>query len=489
MNPLWLPILVPAIAGGAAFFVADNRLRRTIWAATAILNALFTVLASTGIIVCPLDSWIGLDSISILFLGITSLLFFMITIYGIGYVAHEPIGVVSDIEDGSPVLNAPEAMFTGCLLMFLASMILVVVSRRFGLQWVAIEATTLASTPLIYFHRHRRSLEAAWKYLIICSVAIALALLGIFFLAMSLPEDVPGAFTIDLLVRNASRLNPRWLEMAFIFLLTGYGAKMGLAPMHTWLPDAHSEAPSPVSALLSGALLNCAFLGILRLQQVCVAAGMAAFGQNLLVVFGLLSLGLAGVFMIRQPDFKRLLAYSSIEHMGVLALGIGLGGVGIFGALLHTLNHSVVKAFLFITAGSILSAYYSKRVQDVRGLLHTSPCTGVLWLMGFLAVTGTPPFGVFLSEFTILSAALAQGRWIVAALYLLFLTIAFIGMLGPFLSMSLGASDRARVHESWTAMVPPLVLAMLSLALGLYLPPSLVTLLENAARMLGGTGL
>jgi hydrogenase-4 component F len=224
-----------------------------------------------------------------------------------------------------------------------------------------------------------------------------------------------------------------------ILFLVGYGTKMGLAPLHTWLPDAHSEAPSVVSALLSGALLNCAFLGILRVQQVCAAAGIAAFGQELLVGFGLLSMAVAAVFIPGQSDYKRMLAYSSIEHMGILALGVGVGGGGTFGALLHAVGHAATKAMLFLTAGNILAAYRTKSTAEVRGVLRVLPVSGALWVIGFFAITGSPPFGPFLSELTILRAMLDQGHPWIAAMFLALLAVIFVGMAGIVLEMAQGA--------------------------------------------------
>ena len=319
--------------------------------------------------------------------------------------------------------------------------------------------------PLIYYHQSRRSLEAAWKYLILCSVGIAMALLGIFFILMAM-ESEPRDLTLTVLLQHAGALNHKWLSTAFIFMLVGYGTKMGLAPLHSWLPDAHSEAPSPVSALLSGALLNCAFLGILRVQQVCTAAGMASFGGDLLVLFGLLSMGLAGVFILRQADYKRMLAYSSVEHMGILALGVGLGGIGLFGSFLHAVNHSVVKAMLFLTAGNLLARFHTKDTAKVRGACSVLPISGVLWIAGFLAITGSPPFGTFISEFTILRATIEQGRWIVAALYSLFLVVVFVGMSAIVLKMALGKSQESRTREPWMTILSPLAFAVRGAAAG-----------------------
>ena len=485
MMLLLLTILLPAAAGTASYFIRPHRWRRLLWGAVAASHFALSVTAALAINDPPLDRWIGMDSLSAIFLVLTSLLFLGATVYGIGYVAREPVAGQLDSEDGSLFKNEPESIFTGAMLLLLAAMTLSILSRHLALQWVAIEATTLASAPLIYYHQNRRSLEAAWKYLILCSVGIAVALLGIFFIRMTI-QDGPHELTLAVLLERAGTLNHKWLGTAFIFMLVGYGTKMGLAPLHTWLPDAHSEAPSPVSAMLSGALLNCAFLGILRVQQVCAAAGMASFGGDLLILFGLLSMGLAGAFILRQTDYKRMLAYSSVEHMGILALGVGLGGLGLFGSFLHAVNHSIVKAMLFFTAGNILSRFHTKDTMKIQGACDALPISGALWIVGFLAVTGSPPFGTFISEFTILRAILEQDRWVTAVLYVLFLLLAFVGMSGIVLRMALGKSEVGRVREPLTAVVPPLVLAVLALLLGVYLPGPLADRLHDAAQLLGG---
>ncbi len=465
--------------------------RRTVLVLTAVLHA--AVVAATWVLPpAPLlGGWLRLDALGQLFLSITSTLFLMAALYSVGYLRRESPGARRDFEEGLLFANAPEATFTACLLFFLTAMTLVTVSHRFGLLWVAIEATTLASAPLIYFHRHHRSLEATWKYLLICSVGIALALLGNFFLAVAASNHGDGQIPLVLgdLTQRASELHVPWLKAAFLLLLVGYGTKMGLAPLHTWLPDAHSEAPSVVSALLSGALLNCAFLGILRVQQVCAAAGEGAFGRDLLVGFGLLSMAVAAVFITGQADYKRMLAYSSVEHMGILALGVGLGGVAAFGAMLHAVNHSLTKAMLFLVAGNILAAYQSKSTADVRGVLRVLPVSGVLWVMGFLAITGSPPFGPFLSEFTILRGALDQGRGAVAVAYLALLAVIFVGMASAVLRMSQGVpvSEPRRVpaREPALSIVPPAILAVLVLVLGLYIPGFVRQAIVEAARTLG----
>jgi hydrogenase-4 component F len=485
-------VLLPAGAGLLAFGIRADRLRRALLVTVSLAHAgLVVACLAAGGGAGPGD-WLRLDSLGLVFLSITSALFVASVFYAVGYLRREGIGPRRDFEEGLFFADAPERIFTGCLLLFLAAMSLVVVSQHLGLLWVAIEATTLASAPLIYFHRHHRSLEAAWKYLLICSVGIALALLGTFFLAVS--ASASGGSQIPLvlgdLVASASRLNPLWLRAALIFLLVGYGTKMGLAPLHTWLPDAHSESPSLVSALMSGALLNCAFLGILRACQISIAAGDTRFMPGLMIVLGLTSMTFAAGLILGQADYKRMLAYSSVEHMGILALAIGLGGVGCYGALLHAVNHSLTKASLFLVAGNVLTVYRTKSALEVRGMMRTIPWSGTLWVAGFLAITGSPPFGAFLSELVILKAALDGGHRLVAGIYLALLTTIFIGMSAIVLRMvQPGDEDAMRSHdpgirESATAILPPLALAAGTLVLGLWVPPAVRQLLARAGDSL-----
>jgi hydrogenase-4 component F len=492
-------VLVPLLAGLAAYMVRWTAPRRALLVAVAAVHLGLTAWVWVG---WPdpearprpvLDGWMALDAPGLLFLSILSVLFFAASIYAVGYLRNEaPHSVHRDFAEGSPFTNEPESVLVACLLLFLASMTAVTVSQHFGLLWVAVEATTLASAPLIYFHRHHRSLEATWKYLLVCSVGIALALPANFALAAAAARGPAIGDAVPLvlgnLLRDAGELNPWWLRAAMIFAIVGYGTKMGLAPMHTWLPDAHSEAPSLVSALMSGALLNCAFLAILRLHQVCLAAGVGAFSSELLVGFGLVSLAMAAIFIVRQADFKRLLAYSSVEHMGLLALGVGIGGLGTYGSALHALNHSCTKAGLFLVAGNILAAYGTRRCADVTGMSRLIPFSAVLWLAGFFAITGAPPFGVFLSEFTIVRAAALAGRGLVVGGVLLALAVIFIGMAGVVLPMTQGpAPEQApRVRPGLLLTLPSLVLLAGVLLLGVWVPPFLREVLEQVARSLGG---
>jgi hydrogenase-4 component F len=501
---IWMLLLTPALAGGLAFLLRSSTPRRALLLVAALAHAAMTAALWTHPTQPILEGWIAVDSASIVFLSLTSALFLAASVYAVGYLGQQSAPQSSDAAPhDADSRHTPETVLIGCLLLFLATMTLVVVSRHLGLLWVAVEATTLASAPLICFHRNPRSLEATWKYLLICSVGIALALLGNFFLTVAAEKGSrPIHLTIDALLAHAAGLDPTWLKAAFLLLLVGYGTKMGLAPLHTWLPDAHSEAPSMVSALLSGALLNCALLGILRVHSVLVAAGLGTFSRELLVVFGLFSLGTAVVFILGQADYKRMLAYSSVEHMGVLALGVGIGGLAGFGSLLHAVNHSLAKAMLFLVAGNILAVYRTKSTRDTQGLLKVLPQSGVLWIAGFLAISGSPPFGLFVSEITILKGAIDEGHPLVAAAYLAALALVFVGMATIVLRMAYGQPQgnlfpspektgspelppASRPREALWSIAPPAVLGVGVLMLGVYLPPPLAVLLHQAATALG----
>ncbi len=532
-------VVLPALAAIAAFFIRSHPLRRSLLVAAAVLHAgMVCWLWVDPARFPPMGSWLAVDALGRLFLAIASLLFLAVSVSAVGFLQRESGATSADTEEGFLFGNAPEAVFTACLLGFLSTMTLVTVSQHFGLLWVSIEATTLVSAPLIHYHRHHRSLEATWKYLLICSVGIAVALLGTYFLAASVPSGagragsgVVSALTFSGLARAAASLDAGWLKAAFLLLLVGYGTKMGLAPMHTWLPDAHSEAPSVVSALLSGALLNCAFLAVLRILSVCAAAGLGGFGRQTILVLGLVSMAVAAGLIIGQPDYKRMLAYSSVEHMGILCVGIGLGGLGDWGALFHAVNHSLTKAALFLLAGNFLAAYGTKKSADVNGAARTLPVTAALWVAGLFAITGAPPFGLFSSELSILRAGVNAGAWVVVVIYSILLAAVFVGMITMLLRMggnaalprypaelsgrgqagprelsglagharhvgvaaagSHGTAVAAavappmRARESALSVAAPLILLVLTGVLGLVVPGFLDTVLKQAALLLG----
>jgi hydrogenase-4 component F len=465
--------LVPLLFALAALLVPPSRARHWLVPMGAGVHLLLVVLALLGDAeLSAFDGWLVLDELGRIVLPLVSVLTFACSLYVPTYLRLRS--------------ERPNRVFCGALLALLAMMTLIIESQHLGLLWVALEANTLAVAPLLYFNQNPRSLEATWKYLLIGAVGIALALLGTLFLAYSaLATGGHGSLLVDDLVRDAPLLSRPWLHTAFIVLFVGYGTKMGLAPMHTWKPDAYGEAPGVVGAMLAGGLTTCAFLALLRFYQICAAAGEGAFAREIMVVMGLVSIAVAAIFMVRQRDYKRMLAYSSVEHMGILVLGIGIGGIAAFGALLHLVNNALVKGVMFIAAANIHRAYGSKTTDTVSGALRRSPASGALLLVGFFAVTGTPPFGPFLSEFTILQGAIAAERYGIAALFLVLLFVVFVGMGSTVLAVVQGKPKDdlpdTGFHDSLGTVGPALVLLIVVLVLGLWVPPALETALRDAA--------
>jgi hydrogenase-4 component F len=473
--------LFPLLMAALTLAVPSNRFRPWLLPLGAA-GQLFLVLPLTlapgaGPEVTALGGWLYLDALGKVFLVFLSVLFFLCALYVPGYLAELP--------------DKANRIFCANLFIALAMMTLLILSHHLGLMWVAMEATTLATAPLIYFHQNARSLEATWKYLLIGSVGIALALFGSFFLAYSaLQAGEDSTLLFRDLLKKAPDLSPPWLHAAFVLLLVGYGTKMGLAPMHTWKPDAYGEAPGVVGALLAGGVTGCAFLAVLRLYQICSASSEAAFAREILIFLGFLSMAVAAVFLVRQRDFKRMLAYSSIEHMGILVLGIGIGGLAVYGALLHVLANGFTKGVLFLSAGNIHRAYASKSTDEVRGAFRRVPLSGMLFLAGFLAITGSPPFAPFLSEFTMVSAALGSDQFLVGGLFLVLVGIAFVGMGTTVLSVVQGnpleQTPVTGFRDGLLTGVPILLFMGLVLLLGLWIPAPLESLLRQAAAFLEG---
>lgn len=469
---LLILILLPALAAGVAYLVRSVRLRSAILVGTALVHLVLV----EGLWGAPGESafagWLAVDPLGLLVLSLVSILFLVIAVYALGFLQREP-------PRGGRV-------FVSGLLGFLAAASLVALSHHLALLWVGMETTTLALAPLVYHRHDRRSLEAVWKYLLLSSVGIALALLGTFFLAASQITGRP--LVLEDLVSGSATLQPALLRTAFIFMLVGYGTKMGLAPLHAWKPDTYGEAPSLVGGLMAGGLTSCAFLGVARITEVSMAAGLAAFVQPLLLGLGLLSLVVAAAFMIGQLDLKRLLAYSSVEHMGLLVLGLGLGGVGPYGTVLHLVSNALTKGVMFLAVGNVVLATGSATADQARGILRRLPVTGVLLLLGLFAVTGSPPFGLFLSEFTILNAAIAQGHPWIALVVVLLLAVIFVGMAAVVLEVVYAPAEQPApvVRESMLLVGGPVLLLIAVLVLGLYVPPPLHRLLVAAAQSFGG---
>lgn len=479
-----LIVVVPLAAGALAYGLQAARARSALLLTIATLHT-----SAVGLLwVHPADralgGWLMVDELGLVVLSLVSVLFLVVAYYAVGY-----------LRDQTP---RGGRAFVSCLLAFLSATSLVALSQHLALLWIGMESTTLAIAPLIYARDDRRSLEAVWKYLVLSSVGIALALLAVFLLATAQPVGGGSrALLLPDLIGGASRLDPSWLRASFVFALAGFGTKMGLAPLHTWKPDTYGEAPSLVGGLMAGALTSCAFLGLARFTQVAMAAGLQDFVRPLLIASGLFSLLVAAAFIIGQADVKRLLAYSSVEQMGLLVLGLGIGGVGAYGSVLHLINNGLVKGMLFLAVGNLVLATGTSVVADMHGMLRVRPVSAWLLLVGLFAVTGSPPFGLFISEFSIITGAVREHHPWVAAATVLMLAIIFVGIAAMIIDIvygepaggePAGADDElSSGAERPSFVVGPAILASIVLMLGLYIPAPLRAAIGRAAASLGGT--
>jgi hydrogenase-4 component F len=393
------------------------------------------------------------------------------------------------IEEHHGRLNARRLrLYHSMYQLFMAAMFLALLTNNMGLMWVAMEAATLSTVLLVSLYRTKASLEAAWKYFILCGVGIAQALFGTILLYFAAERTLGRQGMTALLWThlNAAKadLEPRVMALAFVFLLVGYGTKVGLAPLHNWLPDAHAEGPTPVSAVLSGLLLNVALYAVIRCKVLAVGSIGPLMPGRMLMAFGLLSAVLAAFFLWRQRDIKRLFGYSSIEHMGIITFAFGLGGpVANFAALLHMTVHSLTKSSIFFTAGHASQTAGTQQMDGIRGLVGISPTIGWGLMLGSLAILGMPPFGVFASEFLILTTAMREHPWATPFL-LIALGVAFAGIFMKVQPMAFGESDAPRLPHS-PALVPVFVHLAMVLTLGLYIPPALAEWYRAAARLIG----
>jgi len=415
----------------------------------------------------------SVDSLGAIVMLIIACIGFATTIYSIRYLQQETAkGIIgfTRVRQYFVLLN-----------IFLAAMFLAVTASNPVFAWISIEATTLSTAFLISFYNKPSAIEAAWKYLIINSIGLLLGFFGtlLYFTSMSsLGEN--GFVSWQSLMANAAHLDPLIAKIAFIFVLIGYGTKVGLAPMHTWKPDAYSKAPNPIGALLSGALLPVAFIVILKFKNVTDAAIGPQFSQNLLIIFGILSIAVAALIMFNVRNYKRLLAYSSIENAGVMALGFGFGGLGISAAILHLIYHSLVKGIMFFSSGNLLLKYNSAKIKNIKGALGIVPFTSILFIAGFLIVTGVPPFGIFLTKMQILSVGI-QVNPIITIIALFFMTLIFIGFLKHIISMFFSQKpEDIEVGEGniWL-IIPPLILLVTIIILSFYIPPFLSILIND----------
>jgi len=421
-----------------------------------------------------------LDAVGSLFVVLNTVVVASALAHAVGFFAREAEGA------HGPSMRALREFYVFAAL-FLLSMYAVVVADNVGYLWIAVEATTLLSAPLVYYHRSHTALEATWKYLIICSVGIAFAFVGTAML-YSASQRVPmlgdGSLSLTALSGHARALPHGLLRLAFVFVLLGYGTKAGLFPLHSWLPDAHSEAPAPASAMLSGALLNCALVALWRISRLMADAGEEAFVQATLLPMAVVTVLAASLLMLRQRDLKRLLAYSSMENVGVMAAAVALG-VG-SGFALQAANHSLVKTALFLLAGNLLQRYGTKSIRQLQGVMCDQAAQGILLLLAAVAVAGTPPFGSFLAEWQILAAA-ADGRHIATvAIVCVALAVAFVGLAvqvgGVVFGDPLPAGREERGGAGASTLAVPAAMVMASLVLGTMLTPKLIALVAGFGR-------
>lgn len=449
-----------------------------------VVGALALLAASKVMLGTPLiagNHWLYIDSLGAIFLGLVGVVGCLTGVYSIGYMSHE-------LEHGE-IDTGTLCNYYGFFNLFLFTMLLAVTANNLIMMWVAVEATTLGSTFLVGLYGQRSSLEAAWKYIIICTVGVAFGLYGtvlIYSNAASVMGQPENAIFWTVVLENAKSLDPTLVHLSFVFALIGFGTKAGLFPMHAWLPDAHSEAPSPTSALLSAVLLNCALLVIIRYYILVSKSIGPAFPQMLLMVLGFLSIAVAAFFIIVQRDMKRLLAYSSVENMGLIALSLGIGGpLGVLAALFHTINHSLAKALLFCGSGNILIKYGTRDLDAVKGVLKVAPITGILITAGALALGGLPPFNIFVSEFFVITAGIKAGHPVLMIICLLLLTVVLAGLVRMVASTVFGPSPEAVQKGELGALtlLPMAVLLALMLMMGTYVPQSVRQLVAHATSV------
>jgi hydrogenase-4 component F len=480
-------LFVPIITAILCYFLKNKRLVELVSSIGAGIEFLMIILTSIEVFtIGPIEEEIWyLDGLSMYILIIIGLISLLAALYSISYMDHELHEKIIDFKK----LRQYYLLFH----IFLETMVLVCISNNLGMMWIAIEGTTLASAFLVGFYDKKTSVEAAWKYIIICSVGITLALLGTIFIytsSVAVLGESENALNWTYILANASGMDPTPLKIAFIFIFIGYGTKVGLAPMHTWLPDAHSQAPTPISALLSGVLLNVAMYGLLRYHIIVMDVIGPGFSDVLLLVFGLFSLLIAAVFIIVSKDYKRLFAYSSIEHMGIVSIGIGIGGpIGILGGIFHIFNHALTKPFLFFGAGNILLKYKTRNMEYIKGIIQVMPWTGVLFMIGMFALTGNPPFSLFASELTIINAIISQNNYLVAGIFVFALVMIFAAFLHHISAMVFGKQDDKSENEhleeirkgeiSKINIVVMIILLIIITYIGIYIPSWFNSILTN----------
>ncbi|MHB1311280.1 MAG: complex I subunit 5 family protein [Gemmatimonadaceae bacterium] len=456
-------ILVPLAGAVLAWAWPSDRSRPWLLPAVGTVHVILAFWLLVQPPVVAATAWLGFDAVARAVLPVVSLLFFACSLYAVTYLRVRR-------ERGNRV-------FVAVLLAMMGLLSAGHQARHLGVLWIATEAVTLAAVPLLHFNGTPRAFEATWKYLLVGGTGIALSLLGSFCLGYaSLHGGGTGDLTFVALAAQGAALSRAWVLIAWVLLLVGYGTKMGLAPMHTWKPDAYGEAPGIVGAMLAGAVTTVAFTAILRVRAVVGAAGEGAIADRTLLAIGLFSMVVAALFLLGTRNYKRMLAYSSVEHMGILSIGASLGPAGVFAALFHVWSNGLTKGALFLSAGNIHRAAGSASIDDVRGMALLTPRSSLIFVAGLFAVTASPPFGPFFSELLVLRAALATGHYAAVTIFLACLLFAFFGLSRVVFAVVDGrprpgtVAGSRRFVESAGSLVPPALLLGLSLWLGLFTP-------------------
>ena len=477
VNALMLVLAIPAAAAAMLALLPSYRLSSRI----NVLATFLTLLSALSLFAnhpSP-NSYFLVDDLNIVFIVLNTFVGFTTSVFSATYIAHElEIGRLTPVY-----LRFYHAMYQVMML----GMNLALIANNIGLMWVAIEVATLATVLMVGIYRTHEALEAAWKYFILGSVGIGFALFGtILFYMAAQPVVGQGlqAMVWTVLIQRVAAFDPALLNVAFVFILLGYGTKVGLAPLHAWLPDAHAEGPTPISAVLSGLLLNVALYAVLRFKMLLAANAEAIAPGPLMVTLGLISLVFAAFMLYRRRDIKRMFAYSSIEHMGIIVFAFGMGGpIANFAGLLHMTMHSLTKSAIFFAVGHIAQVKGTQKIVEIQGLTETHPVLGWGLVLGVAAIVGLPPLGIFMSEFLVVSSTFAREPLL--AIVLVFgLLVAFGALLLRLNGLAFGEAtgSRAPVEASYVPMFGHFALVLMA---GVYLPPALVTWFQNVASMLG----
>ncbi len=480
LNPVYFVLGSPLVAAALLALIPGR------WQILAsrlnALASLATLFAGSSLFLSrPLPTnFIFIDDFNIYLVVLTAFVGFTTSVFSASYIRHE---LDTGRLDGAK-LRFYHAMYQA----FLFTMLLALVANNLGVMWVAVEGATLTTALMISLYRTREAIEAAWKYFILCGVGIALALFGTILMYLA-AQPVMGsgleAMAWASIIGHVGAFDPAILNLAFVFLLVGYGTKVGLAPLHAWLPDAHAEGPTPISAVLSGLLLNVALYAVLRFKMLLAGNSGALAPGPLMITMGLSSLLLASFMLYRRRDIKRLFAYSSIEHMGIITFAFGLGGpLANFAGLLHMTMHSLAKSGIFFAVGHIAQVKDTQKIADIRGLTTGHPALGWGFLIAVVAIAGLPPFGIFMSEFLVATSTIAHQPWLALPL-VIGLLVSFGALILRLQGMAFGAPS-PQPHKPVSASLVPLW-AHLSLVLlaGLHLPAALVQWFQSVARILG----